>query len=186
MTLGPTLTGELVALRPLTADDVTERYVAWLNDPEINRFLETRHERQTLDSVSAFVAAVSESADSWLFAICRRPDGAHIGNIKLGPTKPRHSLADVSLFIGERDAQGQGFGREAIALVARFAFETLALQKLSAGFYADNHASLRAFDKVGFRQEGLRRKHYLLDGKPSDIIELGLCADDWREAPRPA
>lgn len=173
------LVGERVLLRPLGAEDVTERYVGWLNDPEVNRFLETRHARQTLESVAAFVAQISTSADNWLFAICRLDDGAHVGNIKLGPKKAHHSLADISLFIGERDAQGRGFGREAIALAARFAFDSLGLRKLSAGCYAENRSSLGAFNRVGFRQEGLRRKHYLLDGRPSDIIELGLCADEW-------
>lgn len=183
MSAGPALperlVGERVLLRPLTAEDVTERYVGWLNDPEVSRFLETRHQRQTLESVAAFVARVTASADSWLFAICRLDDEFHIGNIKLGPEKPHHGLADISLFIGEREVQGRGFGREAIALAARFAFDGLGLRKLSAGCYVENRSSLNAFNRVGFRQEGVRRKHYLLDGRPSDIIELGLCADEW-------
>ncbi len=176
------LQGERLFLRALAPADVTERYLGWLQDAEVSRFLETRHERQTLDGIEAYVRATLDRDDSWLFAICRRPDGAHIGNIKLGPIKPHHSVADVSLLIGERACWGQGYGTEAIVLATDYAFAELGLGKLSAGLYAQNVASLKAFLAAGYRQEGLRRKHYLLDGEPADIIELGCCAEDWQAA----
>ena len=33
--------------RLLSEDDVTQNYVDWLNDPEVNRYLETRHTHQS-------------------------------------------------------------------------------------------------------------------------------------------
>jgi len=44
MTAMTTLTSDdgQVTLRPVTLADVTPAYVAWLNDPEVNRYLETR------------------------------------------------------------------------------------------------------------------------------------------------
>ena len=170
-------------LRPVTLEDVTPRYVGWLNDPEVKRFLETRHRPQTLEAVRDFVAAQLASEDRRLCAICLSADERHIGNIKVGPIKPNHALADVSLFIGERDCWGKGYASEAIALISRFAFETMPVVKLSASFYAANQASIGAFLKAGFRQEGVRRKHYLLEGALSDIVELGLCAEDYGITP---
>ena len=171
--------GGPVFLRPVTLADVTPRYVGWLNDPEVKRFLETRHRPQTLETIEAFVADMLSRADTHLCAICLDADERHIGNIKVGPIKPKHALADVSLFIGERDCWGKGYASEAIALISRFAFETMPVVKLSASFYAANQASIRAFLKAGYRQEGVRRKHYLLEGALSDIVELGLCAEDY-------
>ena len=168
-----------IHLRELGPDDVTERYLAWLNDPEVKRYLETRHRRQDLEAIRAFVAHVNASEDEHLFGICLTADGRHIGNIKLGPIKANHSLADVSLFTGERDCWGQGYASEAIRLVSAFAIEELGLSKLAAGFYAPNEASISAFAKAGFSREGLRRKHYLLDGEPCDIVEMGLTAEDY-------
>jgi RimJ/RimL family protein N-acetyltransferase len=178
--------GGAIHLRPLTLADVGERYVAWLNDPAVNRFLETRHQVQTLETVRSFVAVNSGRADRRLFAICLNETERHIGNIKVGPIKPNHALADVSLFIGERDCWGKGYATEAITLASRFAFAQMPVVKLSASFYATNVASIRAFLKAGYREEGLRRRHYLLDGKLSDIVELGLCAEDYGYAGRDA
>lgn len=172
------LRDQRLLLRPLTLDDVTPAYVDWLNDPDVNRYLETRHQTQTLETVGAFVAAVTSRADTHIFAMGLDDGERHIGNIKVGPIKPNHALADVSLFIGEKDCWGRGYAAEAITLVSRFAFDAMPVVKLSASFYAANVASIGAFLKAGYREEGLRRKHYLLDGVPSDIVELGLCPND--------
>ena len=169
------LPGRGIYLRSIAPDDVTPTYVDWLNDPAVSRYLETRHRPQTLESVAAFVADCLARDDLRLFAICLSETRRHIGNIKVGPIKPNHALADVSLFIGERDCWGQGHASEAIALASGYAFRHMGVTKLSASFYAENVASIRAFEKAGFVAEGLRRDHYLLDGEPSDIVELGRC-----------
>jgi RimJ/RimL family protein N-acetyltransferase len=165
-------------LRPLTEQDCREEYVSWLNDPEVNRFLETRHVPQSLDTVRAFVTGVNKSNDEHLFGMFLRACDRHIGNIKIGPIRKNHHLADVSLLIGARDCWNRGYAAEAIAAISRHAFAALGVRKLSASMYAANQASCRAFLKVGYRQEGVRRAHYLLNGEMTDLIELGLRPED--------
>ena len=177
MPLAPTLVGDGIVLHGLQAEDVGPDYVAWLNDPEVNRFLETRHTSQTHESVVGFVAEKADSGDSFLFGIYVGESGRHVGNIKLGPVRAEHDLAEVSLFIGARDAWGQGIGARAISLVSRFGFEQLSLRKLSASIYAPNIASVRAFKRAGWRQEAVLPAHYLLDDVPVDIIVMGLLAE---------
>ena len=176
---GAALAGLRLVLRPLELADVGDTYLGWLNDPEVNAYLETRHERQTIATVEAYVRRISAKADECLMAICRR-DGTHIGNIKVGPIHPHHKVADVSLFIGARDCWGQGFATEAIGLASGHAFRTLGVEKLSAGMYAPNVASTKAFLRAGFMIEGTREKHYQLRGARCDILLLGLTRDAWR------
>lgn len=165
-------------LRPLTEADCTEHYLAWLQDPEINQYLETRHVPQTLDSIKEFVAGVNARDNEYLFGIFLQDGDRHIGNIKVGPVHRYHLLADVSLWIGPRDCWGRGYATEAIAAVSRHAFVQLGVSKLSASMYAANQGSARAFEKVGYRREGLRRAHYMLRGRPCDLIEYGLIPSD--------
>ena len=175
------LNGRTVSLRPITLDDVSPRYVAWLRDPEVNRYLETRLTEQTIETVRNFVERVMASADEHLFAIC--VDGEHVGNIKVGPIRAYHRLADVSLFVGERHAWGQGVATAAITLISRHAIRDLGLHKLHAGVYAPNVASAKAFLRAGYRQEGVRRRHCFLDNGPTDLLEFGLCADEMPGLP---
>jgi [ribosomal protein S5]-alanine N-acetyltransferase len=165
-------------LRTLEEADCTSTYVAWLNDPEVSRFLETRHTPQTIDSVRNFVAAINGRANEHLFGIFLKDSDRHIGNIKVGPIGTYHPLADVSLLIGVRDCWGKGYASEAIAAISRYALKNLGVRKLSASMYEPNQGSCRAFLKAGYQREGLRRAHYLLDGKPCDVIELGLADGD--------
>lgn len=174
------LEGETIYLRRLGSEDVTEAYLHWLNDPQVNRFLETRHRPQSLQTIRDFVDRVNARDDEFLFGIILRADERHVGNIKIGPVKKHHALADISLLVGERDCWGRGIATDAIRAITRFAFDTLSVKKLSASMYAENIGSIRAFLRAGYVQEGLRRNHYVLDGEPADIVELGLCADDLR------
>ena len=168
------LDADRLHLRPLTEADVTPVYVGWLNDPLVSRYLETRHSAQTLKTVAAFVAAVHARDNEHRFGVFLTGRARHSGNIKLGPVHPLHGVGDVSLLIGERGEWGRGYAAEAIARLARHAFEDLRVAKLSASLYAANVGSERAFLKAGFQREGLRRAHYDLDGARSDIVELGL------------
>ncbi|MBJ3785065.1 GNAT family N-acetyltransferase [Devosia sediminis] len=172
-------------LRRLQVEDITPAYVGWLSDPEVTRYLETRHSAQTEESVRQFVARMAQADDEFLFGIFL-PEGRHIGNIKVGPIRRYHRLADVSLLIGEADCRGRGYAAEAIAGVSRFAFAELPVEKLSASMYAPNQASAKAFIRAGFRQEGLRIGHYDLDGKRCDLIELGALPEDLSRAEKGA
>lgn len=167
----------VVTLRPITIQDVTPSYVGWLRDPEVNQYLETRFTEQTLETVATFVKRMLASADEFLFAIC--VDSRHVGNIKVGPIKTHHGVADVSLFVGDRSVWGKGVATKAILDVSRHAFEVLKVRKLAAGAYAPNVGSARAFLRAGYRQEGVRREHYLMDGKPVDLLEFGLTANEF-------
>jgi len=169
-----------IYLRPLHDADCTEQYVGWLNDPQVNHFLEVRHTTQTLESVRAFVRNARQR-DEFHFGIFDRTGNKHVGNIKVGPIFRQHSVGDVSLFIGERSYWGRGLAAEAISGVSRYSFQALDVQKLSASMYVSNEASRRAFLKCGYREEGLRRAHYLLDGNREDILELGLLPRDMSE-----
>lgn len=74
-------------LRPLTEADCNETYLGWLNDCEVNRFLETRWEEQSIDKIVSYVRDIHLSDHSYIFAIehLEKQQNIHIGNIKIGP-----------------------------------------------------------------------------------------------------
>ena len=172
------ISSERLLLRELEASDCSSDYVAWLADPEVNRFLETRHSPQDERSITQFIETVGARDDEFLFGIFLRDSGRHIGNVKVGPIRSYHQLADVSLFVGARDCWGKGFAAEAIEALSRYAFAELGVRKLSASMYATNAGSKHAFLKAGYREEGVRRSHYRLREERCDLIELGLVPAD--------
>jgi ribosomal-protein-alanine N-acetyltransferase len=161
-----------VELFGLEADGVTDRYVAWLNDPAVNRYLESRFARHTLESTRRFVQEVVQSEDSVLFGIRYVPDARHVGNLKLGPVDRHHRRAEIGLLIGDRTLWGRGIAPCAIELAVRYAFASLGLVKVTAGCYASNTGSRRAFEKAGFVVEAVRTRHFFLDGRHEDAVLL--------------
>lgn len=171
--------GKRIYLREVREEDVGETYYAWMNDKEINQYMETRYYPQGMEALRDYLKSHRQKADEPWFAICLQDTGQHIGNIKLGPINFHHRTADVSYFIGEKDCWGKGYATEAIGLVVRFAFEVLDLYKVNAGTYARNVGSQRALEKNGFVREGVFKKHAFFKGDREDTFRFGLLREAY-------
>lgn len=117
------ISGQRIFLRPLEETDVGDDYLAWMRDPQVIQYLESRNQTQTLDALRAFLRNMNASPLDHLFGIFLAQGGEHIGNIKIGNVREPHRSADLGLIIGRRSAWGKGYGTEAIALATRYAFE---------------------------------------------------------------
>jgi len=152
------ITSKRLFFRQLTKDDVSKRYLSWLNDPEVNRYLETRHTKQTRKKCETFVLDMEKDDASHFFGIFNQEDSEHIGNIKLGPINSHHLSGQLSLFIGDKTCWRRGYATESIRCITKWGFEVLNLERIEAGCYETNIGSLRAFLKVGYSVEGFFRK----------------------------
>jgi len=166
------LEGDKIYLRSLTVEDATDEYVGWLNDPEVNQFLESRFENHTLGSVRAHIEKTTQTTTNIFLAILRKDTDNYIGNIKLGPMDMHHRVGSVGLMIGDKNSWGKGFATEAIQLMTEHAFDTLELHKVTAGVYANNVASIKAFFKLGFFEEGRLKRHIFFNGEYIDKVLL--------------
>jgi RimJ/RimL family protein N-acetyltransferase len=165
-------------LRKLSLADVNEQYVSWLNDEEVNKYLETRHVLQTLKSCKEFVDACNNDVCSQLFGIFLKADGSHIGNIKIGFINNKYKRGELRLLIGAKHNWGKGFGTEAVKALSKYSIDFLGLKKIEAGCYEDNVGSLRIFLKSGFVVEGFKRAHIERDGKRLGCFTFGLLANE--------
>jgi len=89
-----------LALKTLKPGDVTDKYIAWMNDEEIVQFTEQNKTKHTKDTVTHFVQSMLSSEENYLFGIFYK--NLHIGNIKLGPVNFLHQKGDISYIIGDK------------------------------------------------------------------------------------
>lgn len=170
----PVLEGEGIYLRAVRLADVNDNYYRWMSSPEVTRYLESRFQLNSLERLREYVSAMSGDGDHLFLAIVLKDDERHIGNIKLGPINRMHSHAEIGVMIGEKDCWGRGYATEAIRVISDYAFRTLNLHKVTAGCYGLNQGSVRAFEKAGFKIEGVRPQHFCCDGEYTDHILLGM------------
>lgn len=177
------LPGERLRLRPLRESDVNPRYLGWLRDREVTRYLEVAHHPpQDAVELRAYVARFLATDDE-IYAIEERGSGLHIGNVTLNNVDQIHRSADTGLLIGERDRWGQGLASEAWSLVIDHGFRHLGLRKLIAAVCEGNVASLKALERLGFAIEGRLKGECMIDGTEVDRLRLGLFPQMFRPHP---
>ena len=169
----PIIKSERLTLREIEISDVNEKYVLWINNPAVNRFLESRFTLASIDTLTEYVNKQIHDPNTIFFAIIENKHSEHIGNIKLGPINRMHQRGEIGIIIGEQKYWGKGYGTAAIDLLKHFAFTSLKLHKLTSGCYSLNEASIKSFKNCGFEVEGIRKSHYLYSGKYVDHVLLG-------------
>ena len=156
------------ALAPFTLTDISQKYVDWLNDPEVMHYTRAGSMKHTLASARAYVKAAAADKTSRLFKILL--DGAHVGNIRISNLDEINCRAEIAIIVGEKKKWGRGIAPMAIDLAAQYAFRRLKLHKLVAVVLEPNKASRRAFLKAGFVDEGTLRAHYRMGKGYVDAI----------------
>lgn len=158
MILPRPLTDGVVTLMPLDESAAKGDYLAWLRDPDVVRFLESRFDQFDEDQLARFIRSKNASENCVLAGIYF--EQRHVGNIKL-EFDVQHRRGELGLMIGDKAVWGRGIARRAIALISDFAFQKLPITKLCAGCYGNNVGSRKAFEAVGFVSEAVRRNHFI-------------------------
>jgi RimJ/RimL family protein N-acetyltransferase len=75
--------------------------------------------------------------------------------------------------------RGKGLATDAVSVLCRYAFITRGLHRLQAETLADNYAMINVAKRNGFVEEGLFRRSEWVNGQFSDLVILGLLAEEW-------
>ena len=165
---------ERILLRKIELADVNDNYQAWMNDPEVMRYMESRFKTHSMEGIRSYVQSMLVDPCSCFFAIIDKPTGKHIGNLKFSHIRPVHLTADVGIIIGDKSFWGRGYAVESLKLAAAYAAKDLKLHKLWAGFYVNNEASIKSFKRAGFVEEGRFVRHWFFEGDYVDGLQMGL------------
>jgi RimJ/RimL family protein N-acetyltransferase len=76
--------------------------------------------------------------------------------------------------------QGEGYGREMVALAIECAVRTYDHPAIGAGAYEFNDASRGLLESLGFEEEGRTHRDTFADGEYHDIVNYVLFREDWR------
>lgn len=85
--------------------------------------------------------------------------------------------AQVGYWI-DRAHAGRGITPTAVALAVDHAFFTVGLHRIEACVRPENQASRRVVEKLGFREEGVRKRQLHIDGAWRDHIGYALTTED--------
>lgn len=171
-------------LVPFSEAHLSERYVGWLNDPEVVRYSRQRHQRHTIASCRSYWRSFEGTPNLfWAIEAKDRPQ-CHIGNITV-MIDPADAVADVSILIGERSVWGRGYGAEAFRATCDHLFDVTAVRKITAGTIAPNVRMLSLMRRIGMSDDGRRIRHSTYEGEEVDVFYGALFRDDRTRSFRP-
>jgi len=165
--------------RPLNEQDWTF-FLALHRDGQVMRFINDPLDPETLRThyFAPRLQPWHKGCKHWLcLVISEKSTGLPIGFT--GFIERNDGIAEVG-FILATDFQGQGYGRESLTAISRYAFQTLGYHKLVATVTSGNEASRKTLIGGGFQQEGTLRKSYYLGGAWQDDWLFGLLDNEFQ------
>jgi RimJ/RimL family protein N-acetyltransferase len=171
----PTLTGELVVLRPLDEGDYEALKTA-MDDPDVAR-LTGSHGEIGEERARQWMRTRKDQTDRLDLAIVDKATGEVVGEAVLNEWDPDNESCNFRILIGP-SGQGRGLGTEATRLIVGYGIEELGLHRIELGVYSFNPRAQRAYEKAGFVVEGVRRDTLLWDGEWVDSIVMSVLAPE--------
>lgn len=168
------LRGENVTLRTVEEADV-EFLRDTINDPEVREGLLTAKPLNGRQEREYFEERIS-SDETVSLLICEGDDPA--GTIGLNDVDQRTGTCEIGLWLAP-EYHGRGYGTEASRLLTGYAFDELRMHRVQARVLADNVASRRIWEKLGFAEEGVHRDEAYRGGRHVDVHYYGVLDEEW-------
>lgn len=164
-------------LESLSLKHKSINYVDWINDIEVNKYLEVKG-GYTLERLENFLEEV-EKKKVYFWAIIIKDSLKHIGNIKIDPINFRHGFAEYGIMMGDKEEWGKGYAKEASKGVIEFCFNELNLRKICLGVVEDNQSAVNLYYKLGFKLEGKYLNHVIYDDVQHNVLRMSLFKNEY-------
>ena len=175
------LTTARLELRNLKIEDISEDYVNWLNDPQVNKFLNCAGQVQTKDTCRDYVCSYDAAKNKALIGMFLNEKRLHIGNITLSAVNWPNKFVTLGICVGRKEYWGKGLASEALKSIIRCCFQNLRLHRVQALSNVNNPRSTNLFLNCGFKIEGRLRESNFVDGVFQDGFVLSLLSDEWKD-----
>ena len=174
--------GERIRLRAIEPLDLP-MLVAWRNDPAVHaHFFE--HEPLSLAMQQRWYERFLQRADEkyWI-AETRGDEPGPVGTVALVGIDLRNRHAELGrVLVYPPDRRGGGIGREICLTALRYAFDHLNLERVFCEVFVENREAVALYEKLGFRREGLLRRHVFNDGAYRDVAVMGVLREEFQQA----
>jgi len=136
-----------------------EKFTEWLNDFETTDYIGRSAYITTLEGEKQYFE--ENLNKNYNFFIITLKEDKLIGTVGLENYDFINRTATLGIFIGDKGYRNEGYGTEAFSARIKYAFDVLGLRRIENGYFVNNEKSKRMQEKLGYRNEGLRRKKYL-------------------------
>lgn len=167
-------------IRPLSMQDFDAMY-EWMHDPNVTRHLQADFASKSREEVKDFIARSAEQGEDAAalhYAIVDESN-SYMGTVSLKNIDRRNKNAEYAIAT-RSEAHGKGYAFSGTMDILKVAFEDLLLEKVYLCVTTDNHAANRFYEKCGFSEEGVFRKHLVIEGSFVDLRWYSMLAEEYQ------
>ena len=164
-----------VVLQHFNYSFITKEYINWLNNSELMKYSENRHEKHTSKSCKKYYETFHNSKDL-LFAIIDSKSNEHVGNIN-AYIDNYNGTADIGILVGKVQ---KGYGYIAWIKMIEILFQKKDIRKITAGTMSENIPMLKIFEKSGMEYEYRKKNQFIYNGSSIDLIGYCIFKENYR------
>lgn len=174
------LKGTLVTLVPIRAAHAGE-LIAAATDGELWKLWFTGvPNTDTIDRYIAKAIGDYELDTGLAFVIRDHQSGRIIGSTRYTNASPKDRRVEIGYTWYAKSFQRTGVNTECKMLLLTHAFETLHCIAVEFRTHWMNHASRRAIERLGAKQDGVLRNHLIMpDGTYRDTVVYSIIESEW-------
>jgi len=172
----PFASERLIYRAPIESD--AEEYAKLWDDPYFRRVYSFEYPKpygkkwaqETLDELQK---------NALFYAIITlRENGEFLGEIRveLEGKKNRDGMLGIGIVEQHR---GKGYGTETMKYVLGLMFTSFGLHRVSLSVFEGNVGAIALYKKLGFVEEGRKRKSNWVEGGWEDFISMGILEEEW-------
>ena len=164
------INGQKIYLKHLTEENATDEYCSWINDIEVNIYLESKQIK--IEELRDYIKKRIDDPNCIFLGIFLSSNQTHIGNIKLEPIDFKLKIATLGILIGDKEYWGKGLATEALKMVIKYSFAKLKLKEINLGVYKNNIGAIKAYKKSGFYISQEDEKAFLMKVTPKSFSNI--------------
>lgn len=170
---------ERFLIRSLRPVDMTDTYLAWWADPEVQRGLNQKPRPMSREDAVKRLQRFDNKLRYHLGIFCKET-GRLIGFYTIFVTAGQR-VAKTNIVIGETDYWGKGVVIEVRERMLLFLFRVLNMHKVKGEIMGRNYASIFNYKLQGFTCEGVKREEIVdvVNGGRTDVYLFGLLRPEW-------
>jgi RimJ/RimL family protein N-acetyltransferase len=171
------LEGNRVFLRPYNEEDLDFFYKGlYISD---SRQLTGLKRVYSKEFMSEYLSKISKDENRIFQVIVDKSTNELIGDVELNYIDLLNRTSSIRIQISNEKYLSKGYGTEAMKLLIDYGFGVYNLHRIELEVFSYNGRAIKAYEKIGFKHEGIKRESMFYNHEYHDTIIMGLLKSEF-------
>jgi len=169
---------ERIKLVPLSEKFINQKYLSWVNDPEVTEFLEIGNKRYQLEDLFLYLHD-SKISGRLNYAVLAEESNQHIGNASIYSIDKKNKKFEIGWFIGEKNFWGGHYAPMIIFYLHKIGFTELRPESCGGGVNEEHIKASMTNRFMGYSEIEKISSYSKKQSKYIASIKLHISKSEW-------